>query len=208
MNLAIITGTTRGLGLSLSKRFEEVGWRVTGLNRPTFDLSALDLDQLDNIFADLVSVANFERVVFVNNAATHHIAAASSLHAAEVQRELTTNIVSPILTISAFLRHFPAGEVANVTSAAATQPFPFWSLYSSAKAALEGYVRSIEAEGVKVHTLNPGAVDTDMQREIRSADFPGVEKFIAMKADGKLKSPDMIAKSLVWMVDRAVEPAS
>ena len=201
-NLAIITGTRRGLGKALKQQFESFGWRVAELNRPTFDLAAIDTAQLAEYFISLDS-DDPGRIVFVNNAATQLIAPAASLKAEAVRHETTINIASPIIAISAFLRHFPRGEVANVTSGAATKGFPHWSLYCAAKAALEGYVRAIEAEGVRVFNLNPGVIDTDMQSAIRSSTFPGVENFIAMKNDAKLKSPDLVAKSMVWMIDRA-----
>jgi benzil reductase ((S)-benzoin forming) len=146
---------------------------------------------------------DLDRVIFVNNAATQMIAAAASLQADDIRREITVNVTSPIIAISTFLRVFPKGEVANITSGAVTKAFAHWSLYCAAKAALEGYVRAIEAEGVRVFNLNPGVIDTDMQSVIRRSEFPGVKDFIALKDGGKLKSPDIVAKSLVWMIDRA-----
>lgn len=58
-----------------------------------------------------------------------------------------------------------------------------------------------------VFNLNPGVIDTDMQSNIRRSEFPGVSDFIALKDDGKQKSPEMVAKSLVWMIDRAGQPS-
>jgi benzil reductase ((S)-benzoin forming) len=199
--LAIVTGTGRGLGRALKAQFEKIGWTVAELNRPEFDLSSIDAASLAAKFSSLQS-ANVRRVVFVNNAATHVIAPAASLEANEIAREITINVTSPIVAIATFLRHFPNGEVANVTSIAATKAFPHWSLYCAAKAALEGYLRAIEAEGVRVFNLNPGAIDTDMQSAIRLSEFPGVEDFVALRKDGKLKSADIVARSLVWMIDR------
>lgn len=201
-NLAIITGTGRGLGRALKRQFESVGWRVAELNRPGFDLSAVDAEQLAATFRSLQS-EDLQRVVFVNNAATQRIATAASLRANEITREITINVTSPIIAIATFLRNFPNGEVANVTSGAATKGFSGWSLYCAAKAALEGYVRAIEAEGVRVFNLNPGVIDTDMQENIRRSEFPGVQEFIALKDSGRLKSPDIVARNLVWMIDRA-----
>jgi benzil reductase ((S)-benzoin forming) len=201
-HLAIITGTTRGLGRALKNQFERAAWRVEELNRPAFDLSAIDLARLAGALRSFKS-GDPGRVVLVNNAATHLIAPAAAHSAEEIAREVTINITSPLIAISTFLRLFPGGEVANITSGAATKAFPHWSLYSAAKAALESYLRVIEAEGVRVFNLNPGVIDTDMQSLIRRSEFPGVSDFIAMKDDGKLKSPDAVAKSLVWMIDRA-----
>lgn len=200
--LAIVTGTGRGLGRALKVQFEKIGWTVAELNRPEFDLSSIDAESLAVKFSSLHS-ANVRRVVFVNNAATQVIAPAASLQADEIAREITINVTSPIVAIATFLRNFPSGEVANVTSIAATKAFPHWSLYCAAKAALEGYLRAIEAEGVRVFNLNPGAIDTDMQSTIRISTFPGVEDFVALQKDGKLKSADIVARSLVWMIDRA-----
>jgi benzil reductase ((S)-benzoin forming) len=200
--LAIITGTSRGLGRALKEAFESVGWRVAELNRPAFDLSAVDVEKLVTTFRSLYS-EHLRRVVFVNNAATQAIAAAASFDVAEISREITINVTSPIIAITTFLRNFPNGEVANVTSGAATKALPHWSLYCAAKAALEGYMRGIEAEGVRVFNLNPGVIDTDMQSNIRRSEFPGVQDFIALKNDGKLRPPDIVARNLVWMIDRA-----
>lgn len=201
-NLAIITGTSRGLGRALKQEFERIGWRVAELNRPEFDLSAIDVEKLDSTFESLRS-DHLDRAVFINNAATQVIAAAESFAATEISREITVNVTSPIIAITTFLRRFPDGEIANVTSGAATKGIPHWSLYCAAKAALEGYIRAIEAEGRRVFNLNPGVIDTDMQAAIRRAQFPGVQDFIALKQDGKLRSSDLVAKNLVWMIDRA-----
>lgn len=201
-NLAIITGTSRGLGKALKQEFERVGWLVAELNRPAFDLSAIDVEKLDLTFRSLRS-ENPDRAVFVNNAATQAIAAAASFDATEISLEITVNVTSPIIAITTFLRNFPNGEIANVTSGAATKPIPHWSLYCAAKAALEGYVRAVETEGRRVFNLNPGVIDTDMQANIRSSEFPGVQDFIALKKDGKLRSSEAVARTLVWMIDRA-----
>ncbi len=200
--LAIITGTRRGLGKALKQQFESAGWRVAELNRPAFDLSAIDPDRLAETFRSLAS-SPLDRVVFVNNAATQTIAAAASHQPNEISREIAINVASPIIAIAIFLRNFPKGEVANISSGAAAKGIPYWSLYCTAKAALEGYVRALEAEGVRTFNLNPGVIDTDMQAAIRASTFPGVEAFITLKNSGKLKSPDVVAKSLVWMIERA-----
>lgn len=200
--LAIVTGTNRGLGKALKDQFERCGWLVAGLNRPAFDLTCIDAERLSTTFESFCST-ELRRIVFVNNAATQRIAPAASLQADEIAREITVNVTSPIVAIAAFLRHFPNGEIANVTSIAATRAFPHWSLYCAAKAALEGYLRAIEAEGVRVFNLNPGAVDTDMQSAVRGSAFPGVEDFISLHEAGKLRSADTVARNLVWMIDRA-----
>jgi benzil reductase ((S)-benzoin forming) len=57
-------------------------------------------------------------------------------------------------------------------------------------------------EGFKVYSLNPGVIDTDMQAVVRSADFPHVAEFVAMKNEGELKPANDVAKSLVRLIDQ------
>jgi benzil reductase ((S)-benzoin forming) len=200
-NLTFITGTTRGLGQALKLQFEALGWSVIGLNRPAFDLSALDVERLDSMFKS-VTAPDLNRIVFLNNAATLKIAPANALQPDDIRRELAVNVVSPIIAIATFLRHFPRGEIANVTSTAGNKPVPHWSSYCTAKAALEGYIRALAVEGFKVYSLNPGVIDTDMQAVARGADFPQVAEFIAMKNQGELKPANDVAKSLVRMIEQ------
>jgi len=202
MKLAIITGTTRGIGAALKTSFDAAGWKVVSLNRPAFDLLRIDLDQVDGILADLSNQA-WKRAVFVNNAASLTIASASGISPDQARTDIEANVISPILLIASFLRAFGDGEVANITSVAATAGMQHKSIYCASKAALEGYLRALQAEGVKCYNLNPGAVDTDMQAMIRSSAFPGVEKFIALKESGELKSAQMVARNFVWQIDRA-----
>jgi NAD(P)-dependent dehydrogenase (short-subunit alcohol dehydrogenase family) len=161
MNIAVITGTTRGLGKALAKRFESAGWHVVELSRPQFDFAELD---------HRLVATEFDRIALA----------------------------------SAFLRHFPSGEIAHISSSVVDNPLPYWSLYIAAKAGVDSYLRALEVEGIKCFRLNPGAVDTDMQQQIRASDFSGVEAFVEMKNSGKLKAPDAVAKALFWMIDRRV----
>lgn len=199
MDLIFITGTNRGLGRALKEQFELSGWYVITLNRPDFDLSNPDCQKLASLLRAAPAAA---RTVFLNNAATHHIEKSSQASPDTIAAEVTCNIISPMIAIGEYLRHFPKGEVATITSSAANESYPHWSLYSAAKAAMESYLRSLAAEGFKIHILNPGAVDTDMQAKIRNSDFPGVEKFRDMKTSGKLKSPAFVAKALTWKIIR------
>jgi NAD(P)-dependent dehydrogenase (short-subunit alcohol dehydrogenase family) len=107
-NLTFITGTTRGLGQALKLQFEALGWSVIGLNRPAFDLAALDVERLNSMFKS-VTASDLNRIVFLNNAATLKIAPANALQPDAIRRELAVNVVSPIIAIATFLRHFPRG---------------------------------------------------------------------------------------------------
>ena len=78
-----------------------------------------------------------------------------------------------------------------------------WSIYCATKAALDHHARAVVADklpGLRVESLAPGVVDTQMQAQIRDTTierFPGRERFEAMKRDGALASPAQSAELIV-----------
>lgn len=197
MALAIITGTNGGLGFSLKTELMALGWEVGEISRPKFDLANLDREDL-SVF--MKSQQPHERTILIHNACDMQIAAAADAgeHAA---RSLQINVVSAIEITSAFLQTFPNGEVALISSGAAKRGIAGWSLYCASKAAMEGYLRALDAEGIKTHTIDPGVIDTDMQKTIRGSDFPLVEQFRDMHRSGALKSAQDTAKQVVEYLD-------
>ncbi len=104
-------------------------------------------------------------------------------------------------------------ELVLVSSGAATTPYPGWSAYCAGKAALEQWVRAVGEEqrqrgGVTVCAIAPGVVATAMQAGIRATDprdFPAVERFRQLHADGELRDPDTVARQLWRVLDEGVE---
>jgi len=55
-------------------------------------------------------------------------------------------------------------------------------------------------EAIEVVSLAPGVIDTGMQATVRGASaevFPDVERFLALKAEGKLRSADDVAADIL-----------
>lgn len=179
MKLAIITGTTRGLGQALAEQFRADNWTVLELSRPAFVLERAG--ELSPTIMARAAQFSATRVVLVNNAAGLHIAPALSQPIDTIRDDLTANILGPILLMAAFLKAFPKGEIINITSGVVKTNVDGWSLYCTAKAAIERYVSALAHEGHRVSNFNPGVIDTDMQAKIRKSDFAGVEGFRALK---------------------------
>lgn len=95
-------------------------------------------------------------------------------------------------------------ELVMIGSGAARTAYPGWSAYGAGKAALDQWVRAVAAEqerrgGVRVLSVAPGVVATAMQariREVDDADFPPVERFRRLHADGELEDADDVARRL------------
>jgi benzil reductase ((S)-benzoin forming) len=100
-------------------------------------------------------------------------------------------------------------ELVLISSGAARSAYPGWSAYGAGKAALDHWARAAAAEqarrgGVRVLSVAPGVVATGMQERIRGtdeADFPTVERFRQLHADGALEDADDVAARLWALLD-------
>ncbi|HXZ48651.1 MAG TPA: SDR family NAD(P)-dependent oxidoreductase, partial [Usitatibacter sp.] len=120
------------------------------------------------------------------------------------------NLVAPMRLMRRFLRMTegaaPLRRIVNISSGAGRRPVAGWSAYCVAKAGLDmaSRVAALEARergaAVEVTSLAPGVVDTGMQAAVRSvseADFPDVERFRRMKAEGALRSAGDVAADIL-----------
>lgn len=151
------------------------------------------------------------RFVLVNNAGViEPIGRIESLAAAPLARALQVNLAAAMLLTAAFLSATDAAgadrRILNISSGAARHPLAGWSAYCSSKAALDMFTRCIAAEHAgrpdapRVCSLAPGVLDTGMQATIRTAapaDFPQVERFRKLAAEGALASPAQVAQRIV-----------
>jgi benzil reductase ((S)-benzoin forming) len=188
MAVAYITGTTRGLGHALVNVYTSEGWDVCEISRPAIDLRNLS-------FPAFISS---DEAVFINNAAS--IAISHSFTDSEIVEELTANLISPIRLIAKFIEANPNGVVVNITSGLARKSLPDLALYCTAKAGMEGYMRSLECQGYRCINFDPGVMDTGMQAQLRNAVFSGREKFQDFKRRGLLLPPEAVARRLFLLV--------
>ena len=92
------------------------------------------------------------------------------------------------------------GVIVNLGSGAAHNPLEGWSHYCAAKAATHMLTRCAHLEnrgrGVRVYSLSPGTVATDMQRAIRASGINPVSQMdFASHAP-----PEAPARALVWLM--------
>ncbi len=228
MNLVIVTGTTKGLGLALRSLLAEVeGNVVISLSRAPEDLTAaLNL----NIHADFGNIAavesafkkivthvgsqHFDQAVLINSAGVvSPVGVFNEMDSAALAHNLAVNLMAPMMAMRYFteLTRPSARQrlIINISSGAAKRPIAGWSAYCVAKAGLEmaTQVAALEATAndptLTICTLAPGVIDTPMQSQVRAAAieaFPDVERFRAMKADGVLRPAAEVAHDIVQLI--------
>ena len=219
MKLAIVSGGSKGLGHAIAEKLIVDGYQVVEFSRSAphaysikLDFSVPDL-MLPALSANLETLAakQWDEIVVVSNAASlSPIGPTSKKNSMAVLANININFTSAILFMSEVVKHFqshPCRKVlASISSGAALKAYSGWSLYCSAKAGLESYVRTVaveqetETSPFVILNVDPGVMDTDMQSLIRSShkdDFPAVDYFIHRKESGELRTPDQVAIGVV-----------
>jgi len=122
----------------------------------------------------------------------------------ELVRAVNLNVTVPLLLGDGLARRHPGPlRIVHVSSGAARTAYAGWSLYGATKAALDHHARCVLADarpGLRICSLAPGVIDTDMQTAVRQApaqDFPLRERFLALKQEGLLSTPEAAADRLV-----------
>ncbi|TGB05350.1 (S)-benzoin forming benzil reductase [Halobacillus salinus] len=234
MQYAIVTGDSRGLGEAVAKQLMEKNVNVIGVSRNlNEDLKthaedrkveyhhiAADLtdhSQLEQAVIDAIEIAFHEDthyVYVVNNAGMiEPIDKVGDLDPEMTTKHIQLNLSAPILIVNRLLQEANRKgihlSVINVTSGAAEKTIHGWSVYSSTKAAINSFTKTLaleqEGNGHVILAFSPGVMDTDMQQEIRSSSkeaFADVDKFKQLKEEGALRSPEEVAAVLMDLLNQ------
>lgn len=224
VRLALITGGSKGLGASLCRQWQERGSRVVEFSRSAPHSFSVRADLADPLAASraieaalgAIDPTSVEELVAVHNAGTLDPIGPASRQAPEaIASHIATNLTSGILFFSRVVARFQDSSchktLTSISSGAALRPFQGWSLYCSAKAGLDHFIRTLAAEQKSqphpftAINIDPGVIDTSMQERIRqssASDFPDVERFIQRKEKGQLVPPDQVARSVLKILSR------
>lgn len=223
MMKAILTGHSRGLGAAIAAELLGRQIPVLGLSRrPHADLAnrypqllqqvELDLAQAEAVLSWLKGhaladfIADAATVLLINNAGTvQPIGPAQAQDPAAIALAVSLNVTAPLVLTSALAAQRDGKElrVINISSGAGRKPYAGWNIYCATKAALDHHARAAildQTPGLKICSLAPGIVDTDMQAELRASStdlFPMHGDFVALKRDGNLATPAEAARKLV-----------
>ena len=222
MNIALVTGTSSGIGAAVAKELVQRGWQVVGVARRPAKIGgeryqhlALDLSDvgkataaIEREFGRRLDERAWQRVGLVNNAAIGMAGRVQNLNADELSRSFELNAVMPLWLMGFVIKRAKASvRVVNVSSGAAVRAFPGLAAYCASKAALRMAGMSVAAEVERdLHILSyePGVVDTEMQLATRSKsleEFPWGETFRRYHAEGRLVSPELPAADIVKFLE-------
>lgn len=224
----IVSGHSRGLGAAIVAELLSRGIAVLGLARqrnaalqaafPTL-LTQHEIDLADTAalqawlhgtgLSDFIEAGDGRGaaagVMLINNAGTvHPLGALDQLVPAGIAAAVALNVTAPLMLATALAAH-KGGErrVLHISSGAGRDAYPGWGIYCATKAALDHHARAAaqdQSSRVRICSLAPGVIDTDMQADLRAVEaarFPLREQFEAMQRNGHLSTPAACAARLV-----------
>lgn len=208
-----ITGANKGLGFYLYKNIcfmENSKITIIGRNnhpninkKDSFekhDLSKLPKKgfNVEKKILDIIFISNAGIIEPIIPATSQNYKA---LHKNHMINFYSPNYISSFLAKISKTRKIPL-YILNISSGAASKPIAGWSAYCSSKASIIMALNCLEAENerVKVMHIDPGIMNTNMQKTIRtttSENMKDVKKFIGFKKNKKLLDPSKIATKII-----------
>ncbi len=179
--IAVVTGASSGIGEAIARALAGRGWHTVLLARREERLRPLaeeldgeyhlcDVGRRDDVARVAKSVIERHPQIhlLVNNAGIPGRAGFTSIDAERLEEVLRVNYLGAVWCLRAFLPALEAADhadVVNIVSVAGTVAFAPAGPYSASKHAQLAFSRASAAElggrGIRVHTINPGFVETD-----------------------------------------------
>src|ERR1700755_3004562 len=204
-----ITGSSRGLGRSLTEAVLAKGDKVAATARNTDQLKQFTEKYTGKVLALQLDVTNQEQInaaveatiqhfgridVLVNNAGFGITGAAEAYTDEQVRSQLETNLYAPIAITRAvlpYMREQRSGFIMQISSVGGRVGNAGLTMYQAAKFGLGGFSEALAKEvaplGIKVTCVEPGGFRTD---------WAGASMSFAPRVEGYESTVDWMADHL------------
>ena len=185
--IALVTGTSSGIGEATAARLAKAGYTVYGTSRRgaqpgqrSYETLALDVTSDASVDAAIARVIQSEGRIdlLVNNAGfSTELAGAEESSIEQARAIFDTNFFGVVRMTRAVLPHMRrqgSGRILNIGSVLGFLPAPYMALYAATKHAIEGYSESLDHElrtrGIRVSVIEPGYTKTPFDVNSLEAD--------------------------------------
>ena len=216
---ALVTGASRGIGAAIADTLAQAGATVVGTATGENGASAIaarlaqyggqgrvlnaaDPEGIENLIAD-IEREHGRLDILVNNAGITRDNLLMRMKESEWDEIMDINLKSVFRASKAVLRGMMKqrhGRIISITSVVGTMGNAGQTNYAAAKAALQGFTKSLAREvgsrGITANCVAPGFIDTDMTRALPEETR---QAFEAQTALGCFGTPQDIADAVLFL---------
>ena len=210
-----ISGASRGIGKSMAEHFAKSNFNVVGTSRNNFKFD----NELENLFPIKLDVTSRNDVkdcfdelksknllpdILINNAGITADQLFLRMSDDDWDNVINTNLTGTFNLTKIFLKNMiknKFGRIINISSISGLMGNPGQVNYSSSKAALNGFTKSLAKEvgsrNITVNCVAPGFIDTDMTSYIGDNERNEILKQIPLN---KFGLPEDISKLVMFLM--------
>ncbi len=190
--IALVTGTSSGLGLNLSVLLAKQGFKTFATMRnlekksKILDIAVKSGVELETKQLDVQNTSSIEQCVeeiisqeghidvLVNNAGAGFVRTTEQATESEIQWVIDVNLMGVIRCTKAVLPHMRSrrsGHIVNIASVGGLVGQPFNEIYCAAKFAVEGYTESMASYvqpnfNIKFTVVEPGGIKSEFANNV------------------------------------------
>lgn len=222
----LVTGVSKGLGLTIAQVLLEKGYTVYGISRT----KSSDLEGLEEKFGrtfcwrsfDLSDAANLKPLFnsfigkelpihgFVNNAAMAYDDIVTNLDLQRLEDLYRLNVYSPMmltkLVIRQMLLHRIHGSIVHLSSVSVHTGYKGLSMYASTKGAIEAFSKNVSREwgelGIRSNCIVAGFMETEMSSTLSAEKKQRIFQRSSLK---KATSKESVAAMAEFLLSAASE---
>jgi 3-oxoacyl-[acyl-carrier protein] reductase len=215
----LITGASRGLGLAISKKLsaeyslilhaskeESFSEAVPGAHILCADFS--DSDQIADFCKRLKAEHGDSLYAVINNAGLTLNKSLIFQPERDIDAMLNINLKAPIMICKTAMKIFnlnKEGVIINLSSCVGETGSPFQSVYAAAKAGLVALAKSLaqeagalnEKHNIRVLSVSPGFIETDMTSDIPQSDK---DKYFQMIPANRYGKAEDVAEAISFLL--------
>ena len=220
MDLIVVTGSSKGLGLAICQRLLKENYKVVGIARnKSEEFQALENDYKEQLFFkqyDFNNIKDIHDLVklitkdygniygLINNAALGYDGVLGTMHESQISELIRVNVEAPILLTKYASRSMLMklrGRVINISSIIASTGFNGLSVYGATKASLNGFTKSLARElgkaKITVNSIAPGYMETAMTAGLQGEKLQSIKRRSPL---GQLATVEDVAGTVVYLL--------
>ena len=222
--IVIVTGASRGIGREITRVLANKNYTViANYNKSEQEVKALQEEllkenkKIDIFKADVskreeakelvkYTIENYGKIdVLINNAGISQFKEFTQITDNDWNNMINTNLNSVFYMTQEVVNnmiHNKKGCIINISSIWGLTGSSCETHYSVSKAGVDALTKSLAKElgpsNIRVNSIAPGIIDTDMNKNLTDTDIENIKKEIPLEKIGKTKD---IAKCVEWIIE-------